>query len=142
MTCGAVPIMSESFGINDYAEDEINAFVIKEVNNSDKFVEKISFLINNSELFLKMKREGAICSLAFDYDSRIDAYIKFFKKNRRYEVKTFSKEEQKLLSEREYVMRETKPKGISVVKFLNRLIPEFARSGMKRIISWLYSLYE
>ena len=44
MAAGAVPVMSQSFGVDEYAEDNKNCFIIKEVNNAEKYVEKIEAL--------------------------------------------------------------------------------------------------
>ena len=35
-----------------------------------------------------------------------------------------------------------KPKGLGIVKKINMFIPFFVRKFVKKIVNWLYSLYE
>ena len=79
MALGNVPVVSESFGVDEYAKNGINCFVIKEVNNSDKYVEKIHELLSNNELLKKMQENTLKTAKEFDFDKNIEKYIEYFK---------------------------------------------------------------
>lgn len=142
MSCGAVPIMSNSFGIDEYLKDNINGLLIKEVNNCDKYFEIISRVINNPEEWRRLKNEGSKTDNIFDYDKKIPEYISFLRKKREYKKKKYTTNERELLSERSYLPLDFKPKGLSIVEIVNKLIPIPVRNILKKIISWLYSLYD
>ena len=94
MAAGAVPVVGESFGIDEYVEDNQNALVIKEVNNVDKYIEKIEELLSNSKKLELMSKKAQETSLKFDMDSNIDRYIEYFKNVKKQKV-TLTDEEQK-----------------------------------------------
>ena len=79
MATGTVPIVSESFGVDEYAKDKENCFIIKEINNADRYVEKIDELITNEDLLIEMKKQAQNTALEFDLDKKVDEYINYFK---------------------------------------------------------------
>ncbi len=79
MATGTVPIVSESFGVDEYAKDKENCFIIKEINNADRYVEKIDELIANEDLLIEMKKQAQNTALEFDLDKKVDEYINYFK---------------------------------------------------------------
>ena len=79
MAAGAVPIVSESFGIGEYAIDKENSFIIKEINNVDQYIEKVEYLLYNEEVLNKMSENAQKKSLEFDMDKNIYKYINYFK---------------------------------------------------------------
>ena len=93
MSAGAVPIVSESFGIDEYAIDEENSFVIKKVleNMSKKAQEK---------------------ALEFDIDKNIQRYINYFRTAKKQEVTLTNKEKE--ASKKWYVDEEKLFKGKEV----------------------------
>ena len=78
MAAGVVPIVSESFGIGEYAKDKENCFVIKEVNNADRYVEKVEQLLSDEKLLKKMKEETQKTAMEFDFDKKVNQYIDYF----------------------------------------------------------------
>jgi len=142
MACGAVPIMSNSFGINEYLINGENGYIVNEVNNSDKYMEMIREVLEDEKIFHKMKNSGQERSKLFDYDNRIDEYIGFLRKETEYYDKNFSREELGLIKKWSYIPVDNTPRGLSIIKSVNKFIPKFIRNGSKRIINWLYSLYE
>ena len=93
MAAGAVPILSESFGIDEYAVDKENCFVIKEVNNVDKYIEKVEYLLENNEELIKMSKAALETAKKFDMDDNIPKYIEYFKKVKKQEIKLTEEEE-------------------------------------------------
>lgn len=79
MAAGAVPIMSESFGIDEYAKDGINAFVMKEINQTERYIEKIDILLQDSILLEKMRIQAQKTAKQFDIMNRIPQYISYFR---------------------------------------------------------------
>ncbi len=96
MAAGAVPIMSESFGIGEYAKDSVNGFIIKEVNNSDKYIEKVEELLTNEDLLRNMKQEAQKTALEFDFDKKVDMYIDYFRNVKIEDVKLTEFEEKEI----------------------------------------------
>lgn len=96
MAAGVVPIVSESFGIGEYAKDEENCFVIREVNNADKYMEKIEKLLSDDEMLKNMKTEAQKTALEFDFDNKVDKYIEYFKNVKKEEIKLTKQEEEKI----------------------------------------------
>ena len=72
MAAGAVPVMSQSFGINEYATNNENAFIIDEVNNAEKYVDKIVELLQDEDKLKKMSKSAQLKSLEFDIDKNIN----------------------------------------------------------------------
>lgn len=87
MAAGAVPILSQSFGINEYAIDGQNSFIIKQINNADKYIEKVEFLLENEEELDKMSKNAKEKSLEFDIDKNINKYINYFRNIKKQEIK-------------------------------------------------------
>lgn len=77
----------------------------------------------------------------FDYDDRVQEFIEFLNKSRKYKKKEFDKQEKIIIEERSHMPVEFRPRGISIVRKLNKFIPSFIRDFLKKVISWLYSLY-
>lgn len=94
MAAGAVPIMSESFGINEYAINEENSFIIKELNNVDKYIEKVEYLLENKEILNNMSQKAQEKALEFDIDKNINKYIEYFKAVEKQEIILTEKEKQ------------------------------------------------
>lgn len=86
MAAGAVPVVGESFGIGEYAIDGENSFVIKEINNVDKYIEKIEYLLNNEDVLEKMSKKAQEKSLDFDMDGNIQKYINYFRNVKKQKV--------------------------------------------------------
>lgn len=138
---GAVPVMSDSFGIHEYFKEGINGLLVSRVNDSQNYVSKILELIENPTSWEKMRNEGSKLSKNFDYDDRVQEFIEFLNKSRKYKKKEFDKQEKIIIEERSHMPVEFRPRGISIVRKLNKFIPSFIRDFLKKVISWLYSLY-
>lgn len=143
LAAGCVPIVSNSFGIEEYMIDGKNGYIIYEVNNVEKYFEKVELLIQNSKLFCQMKTEGEKTSKKFDYDNRVQEYINYFK-SINHEViskKEFSEREQKILS-----VRTSLNTGSSRIKKFaygfNKILPNFMKEKFKRMITSLYNMYQ
>ena len=104
MAAGAVPVLSESFGIDEYAIDEENSFIIKEINNADKYMEKVEYLLENEEIFNKMSQKAQERTLQFDIDKNIKKYIDYFKSVKKQAINLT--EEEKEASKKWYVKEE------------------------------------
>lgn len=154
MAAGAVPVISESFGIGEYAEDNKNCFVIKEINNAEKYVEKVEELLADETKLKEMKKAAQKTALEFDFDNKVKEYIEFFRNVKIQEIKLTDLEiaemqewivdEQKLFNKKQpettidknpYVSKKRKlyikflglfPKGLKtkVKNFLRKLINE------------------
>ena len=94
MAAGAVPVMSQSFGVDEYAEDSKNCFIIKEVNNAEKYVEKIEELLKDEEKLKEMSKNAQDKALEFDIDKNVKKYIEYFKNVKIQEISLTEKEKE------------------------------------------------
>ena len=78
MAAGCVPVLSQSFGIEEYAENGKNSYIISEVNDADKYVKKIKFLIDNPKEYLDFQKNALNTARLFDIDSIVNKYINYF----------------------------------------------------------------
>lgn len=150
MAQGVIPIMSESFGISEYAEDGKNSFIIREINNVDKYIEKIEYLLQNKEKIEEMKNEAQKTALRFDFDDNILKYIKYFKNVKKQEIVLTEEEEKEAkrwivnddifkIEEQEKEIVEPKEPFITTkrkiyIRFL-KLFPKGLKTKVKKILS-------
>lgn len=141
MASGNVPIVSNSFGINDFIVDEKNGIIINEVNNSDKYVEKIEELIKKPQKFNELRSECLNSSSNFDIDNTIDKYIDYFK-NPSFK-KTASQFDEEEKSNIEKMIKDTCSTTSKKRKayYLAKLIPNSTKNKIKKIITNLYNSY-
>jgi len=142
MTAGCIPITSNSFGIKEYMEDGINGFIINEVNNVDEYFRKIDLLLKDSKKFNKLKQAGQITSKNFDYDNRVTDYIDYFK---HIKIKVFEKkltdDEKKIINIRS-INNNKNEKTKKFAYRINKIIPNFIKEKIKKIITSLYNMYQ
>ncbi len=147
MASGAVPIMSNSFGVLSYLQDGKNGYIVDRVNNSDEYVEKIKYLVDNPTIFKELRSKGWDTALSFDYDQTIKQYIDYLDdySNRQPKIKKYTMSEWEIISKRDpinvYEVHK-KPKGLQIVKFLSYFIPNSLKDSMKKIITWAYKTYD
>lgn len=140
MAAGAVPIVSNSGGINEYLEDGKNGFIINEINNAEKYIEKLKILLEDESKYLELKKECEKTSKKYDYDKVIDKYIEYFNKD--FEIKEINLTEEekqiykKTLEEKFKVVTDNKTK--SLLYKLCRKIPKKIRIKIKNIVEKLY----
>lgn len=79
MAAGVVPIISNNLGSKEYAVDKENSFIINEINDSSKYVEKVLFLLNDSNLLNKMRKNAIKTASNFNFKDSIKDYYKILK---------------------------------------------------------------
>lgn len=79
MAAGVVPIISNNLGSSEYAVDGKNAFIIKEVNDSSKYIEKLLLLLNDSKLLSQMRKNAIKTASNFDFNDSIKNYYQILK---------------------------------------------------------------
>lgn len=148
MLCGAVPVVSESFGNREYMRDGENGYVVKEVNDADKYIDKILSLLKDDSLFEKMKKEGRKTSKKFDSDLTVNEYIEYFSEPKsREKGKKYSPEEWEIIKsvEEEVGIHKKVKKKVEDKRILFRIskrIPKPLKNLMKPIITYLYNMYD
>jgi glycosyltransferase involved in cell wall biosynthesis/GT2 family glycosyltransferase len=75
MSCGVVPVLSRSGGIDQYAEDKKNSLLFT-VEDWETCVEHIVSLAVDTEVRHKMRREGIDRCVAFDEEIAADDWLK------------------------------------------------------------------
>lgn len=78
MAASAVPIISNSFGVNEYAIHGENSIIIPEVNNSEKYIAEIKQLLENESKLRSMQKKAQKTAKQYDFDRVVEEYIEFF----------------------------------------------------------------
>lgn len=73
MACGVVPVVSNAMGNKEYCNSK-NSIVIDEVNNSDKYVEKIIELIDNPKKLEEIALNAIETAKKYSFDDTIFNY--------------------------------------------------------------------
>jgi len=79
MASSTVPVLSNSFGIAEYAIHEENSIIIDEVNNPEKYLNAIKSLLEDEAKLRLMQKRACETAQKFDFDLVIEEYLKFFK---------------------------------------------------------------
>lgn len=74
MAAGVVPVISNSLGCKEYAQDGINSFIIDAVNDSSQYIDKINLLLNDSTLLETMRKSAVETASHFDFSDSIQQY--------------------------------------------------------------------
>ncbi len=113
MAFGAVPVVSNSFGVNDFITKE-NGYMIDDVNNPYHYIEKIKLLLEDDKLYFRMSESAYQTVSRFDFDDVIENYIDVFDRIHTNQIEplkqVITEEELTLLSN--YVISEQKLKSI------------------------------
>ncbi len=130
MAAGNAPVVSESFGIDEYAVDGKNCFVIKEINNSEKYVEKIHLLLHDDNLLQKIKNNALEESAKFDFDKKIPEYITYFKNVKIKEINDITDKEKDamkrwIVSEKAMFNTKKESQDVPKLSFKRRLLIAF-----------------
>ncbi len=147
IACGAVPVVSNSFGNLEYMRNGKNGFVINEVNDIEKYLSKIKLLIDSPSLFKKMAKEGKKGIEKFDSDIAVEKYIKyFFDKRFVYKEKAYSRSELKLIMSMEkevgVPVKESPKDERRILYRISKLIPKSVKNFIKPFVTYLYNMYD
>lgn len=137
MAAGAVPVISESFGVNEYAINNENSFIIKEVNDVDKYIEKIEELLKDNDLLKQMSIKAQERALDFDIDKNINKYIEYFRNVKKKNIILSEKEREAskrwIVSDEQLFQREkVSTNGISKKRRIYQGILKLFPKGLKR----------
>lgn len=140
MAAGNVAIVSNSGGINEYITNNVNGYIVDNINQIDSYLEKVDLLINDDKKYNKMKKNAEVISKEFDYDNMILNYIDYFSKEVVKSNLKLTDEEQQLYQETldkkfKIVVGKT-PKGLMYKIF--RLVPKSVRVSIKKFVEKLY----
>ncbi|MBO4246020.1 MAG: glycosyltransferase [Bacilli bacterium] len=141
MAAGNVCVVSNSFGNSEYMVDGINGFVINDVNNSDEYVNAVMQIINDSKLFSKMLKETKKTLKDFDYDDRVDDYIKFFNEANKSKNNNALDEYDKEIINSMLQTNEVTIQKKRKIYYLARLMPKFIKKPIKKIVVLLYGCF-
>ena len=78
MAASSVPVLSNSFGVTEYAKHEENSIIIDEVNNPEKYLNAIKSLLENEEKLRLMQKKACETAQKYDFELVIEEYLKFF----------------------------------------------------------------
>ena len=140
MACGNVPIVSNSFGINDYIKDKKNGFIISEVNNANKYIEKLEILLNDKDKYDDMMKNIVSTCQKFDYEKSVEKYIEYFKNVKPYNKKIKLSEKDKEIIEK-YSYQQNSINKKRKLYYIAKLIPKSLKNKLKKIITYLYNSF-
>ena len=142
MAAGNVCVVSNSFGNSEYMVDGINGFVINDVNNSDEYVNAVMQIINDSKFFGKMLKETKKTLKCFDYDDRVDEYIKYFNEANKSKNNNALDEYDKEIINSMLQTNEVTIQKKRKIYYLARLMPKFIKKPIKKIVVLLYGCFD
>ena len=138
MAAGNVCVVSNSFGNSEYMINKQNGYVINNVNNSDDYVNAVLEIINDPKKFAAMLKISKDTIKKFDYDARIDDYIKYFEDSESIsnsvELTDYDKSIIDTMVKRNANLSHKKRK---IYKLAGR-VPSFIKRPAKKILSILY----
>ena len=142
MACGCIPIVSDSFGIEEYIINKKNGFIIKEVNNSNKYLEIISKIIEDPNIVKSINFNNITKVNQFDFDNKIKEFIDILKSlevKKNSDLKLDSHEREIL----EFIQKTYSPVIIANTKSykIAKFIPAPLKKIIKRVITKLYNMY-
>ena len=74
MCTGTIPIVSDSLGNREYCVDEENSIIIKQVNDSDLYVEKIKEILNDKNKMNHLKENAIKTANNYNFEKTIFDY--------------------------------------------------------------------
>lgn len=140
MAAGAIPIVSNSGGVTEYLQNNKNGFIIDEINNSEKYIEKLEILLKDNKKYHEMKKACEETSKEYDYDKVIKKYIEYFNQDFGIKEINLAKEEEQIyintLENKFKIPVNSKLKKIIYKMF--RKIPKKIRIFIKEQVAKLY----
>lgn len=88
MCAGTIPVVSNSLGNEEYCVNGKNAIVIDQVNNPDKYVEKIKEIINDEKKLKELRKNAIDTAKDYQFDDKIYEYLDAFNKILSGKIKT------------------------------------------------------
>ena len=98
MFAGAVPVVLNSFCIEEYMTKE-NGIVIDRVNDVKEYFNAVLSLLEDNELYLSKQKNRKQLAKRFDYDLTIEKIIDFFNKDINKKDICLSEDDKKILKE-------------------------------------------
>lgn len=143
MASGCVPIVSNSKGVTEYLQDEINGLIINEVNDSDAYIEQLRRIIESKDLYNKLKKNAYSSAKNFDFDNIIDKYITFL-----HDEKKYKKKKEKLTPDDKKIINKMTKKQVTQITSkrkiykLAKIMPKWLKNKLKKVITFLYFCFE
>ncbi len=75
---GAVPVVSDSFGVDEYLKDGVNGLIVNRVNDVDCYLEKIDQLMSDVDLYHSIQKKNHTLVKEFDYDLNAEKMVEYF----------------------------------------------------------------
>ena len=79
MACGAVPVVSDSGGINQFVVDGQNGIIIREVNKVEKYVSAVKRLIDDPAYYWLLKSKGSMSLESYSLDNAFAKYATYYR---------------------------------------------------------------
>ncbi len=150
MAAGNVCVVSNSGGVNEYLVDGENGFIISEALNVEKYVEKIMLLLDDTKVYLDMKKKASETARKYDYDDVCSRYIEYFDKKIEIKKNKLDESDSKLYDEVLAIKfravddsssdggkKKTK-KSRKVLYAFSKVMPKGVKSRVKKGIAKLY----
>ena len=127
---GAVPVVSDSFGVDEYLKDGVNGLVVNRVNDVDCYLEEINRLMSDVDLYHSIQKNNQILVKEFDYDLNAQKMVEYFSQEFKRHEYSLSEEEKDVFdnANRVYVKGPEKTKKLEFAIKVWKKMP----NGMKR----------
>lgn len=138
---GNAVIVSNSFGVNDYIKNGENGFIINEVNNPKKYIEKLDFLLNNPKEFQKISNNAVSTSRGFDLHASVDKYIEYFNEPKLINKNIEITECDNRIIDTMTRSPSVKSKNTKILHFVAKITPVGFKKKLKSFVAFLYNNY-
>lgn len=136
---GAVPVVSDSFGVDEYLVDGENGLVVNRVNDVDAYLEKVDELMSDNNLYNSIKKNNLTVIKEFDYDSRVNEVIHYLNQDLKKTIYTLTEEEQDVFetANKLYVKGPEKTKKLEFAIKVWKKMPNTLKKGFLKIKQYI-----
>lgn len=132
MAAETIPIISNSFGNNEYCKNEDNCFLINDVNNTQEYVDKLKILLENEKLVAEMKKSAVKTAKNYDFDKEI---INFKNELEKIDQGMYSKVEDNIKKKDISIMSNYTLNDFAFNHIINTSVIMFERKNEKEVLN-------
>ena len=132
MAAETIPIISNSFGNNEYCKNEDNCFLINDVNNTQEYVDKLKILLENEKLVAEIKKSAVKTAKNYDFDKEI---INFKNELEKIDQGMYSKVEDNIKKKDISIMSNYTLNDFAFNHIINTSVIMFERKNEKEVLN-------
>ena len=139
MAAGCIPIVSDSLGVNEYIKNNENGIIIKEVNNSTAYVQKLKKLLSDPQLAQKFIKNALTTAKDYDFDQIINQYSEYFNHPALHPASTDFPEAEESIIKSMQDERSTHARNIAMFNIAKKITPRPIKKLSIKIAGKIYN---